>query len=122
MTDMSFLSVCIEISLFMVMAGVVLSFVRLVKGPTNADRIVAIDMMTVSIVAFCGLFAVRSGTAAFLDVAVVLALVGFLSTLALARFAERQLKRRAEGGVRSPAQILDDEARNTPDTTQETRP
>ncbi len=121
MTGTSFLSVCIEISLFMVMAGVVLSFIRLVKGPTNADRIVAIDMMTVSIVAFCGLFAVRSDTAAFLDVAVVLALVGFLSTLALARFAERQLMRRAERGTRPPVQMLEDEAINTPDP-EETRP
>jgi multicomponent Na+:H+ antiporter subunit F len=40
-------------------------------------------------VAFCGLYAIFSGVTAFLDVGIVLALVGFLATVALARFAER---------------------------------
>ena len=51
-------------------------------------------MMTVSIVAFCGLYAILSEGTAFVDVAIVLALVGFLATVALARFAERQDERR----------------------------
>jgi multicomponent Na+:H+ antiporter subunit F len=82
------------ISLGMVFAGVGLAFLRLVLGPTMPDRVVALDKMTVSIVAFCGLAAIWSGDAAFLDVALVLALVGFLATVALARFAERVVIRR----------------------------
>lgn len=66
---------------------------RLAKGPSLPDRVVALDMMTVAIVSFCGLAAIVSGDAAFLDVALVLALVGFLATVALARFAERQRER-----------------------------
>ena len=73
-----------------------LALIRLAKGPTLPDRVVALDMMTVAIVAFCGLAAIRSGDPAFLDVALVLALVGFLATVALARFAERQVIRREE--------------------------
>ena len=61
------------------------------------DRIVALDMMTVLIVSFCGLYALQSGQRAFVDVAIVLALVGFLATVALARFAERQRARRENG-------------------------
>ena len=102
MTEGGFLYYSVEIGLFLVMAGILLGFVRLVLGPTNADRIVALDMMTVTIVAFCALFAVRSGTAAFLDVAVVLALVGFLATVALARFAERQLELRTNDATPVP--------------------
>jgi len=71
-----------------------MAFFRLAKGPSLPDRVVALDMMTVAIVAFCGLNAIRSGDAAFLDVALVLALVGFLATVALARFAERRQMRR----------------------------
>jgi multicomponent Na+:H+ antiporter subunit F len=53
----------------------------------------------VIIVAFCGLYAIFSGVAAFLDVGIVLALVGFLATVALARFAERTRLRDGKDGM-----------------------
>jgi multicomponent Na+:H+ antiporter subunit F len=80
----------------MVFIAVGLSLWRLMLGPSLPDRVVALDMMTVAIVAFCGLAAIQFADPAFLDVALVLALVGFLATVALARFAERQLMRREE--------------------------
>ncbi|MEM9969806.1 MAG: monovalent cation/H+ antiporter complex subunit F [Pseudomonadota bacterium] len=80
----------------LVFVGVGLAVIRLALGPTLPDRVVALDQMTVSIVAFCGLAAISSGDAAFLDVALVLALVGFLATVALARFAERAVEREEE--------------------------
>lgn len=89
---------------FAVMAGFVMVFIavglavwRLVIGPSLPDRVVALDMMTLAIVAFCALKAIRTGDSTFLDVALVLALVGFLATVALARFAERQILRRENG-------------------------
>jgi multicomponent Na+:H+ antiporter subunit F len=90
MTGEEFLQVAITAGFAMIMLGIVLCFIRLAKGPTLADRVVALDMMTIVLVAFCGLYAVSSGEAAFLDVAIVLALVGFLATVALARYAERR--------------------------------
>ncbi|MEM6304910.1 MAG: cation:proton antiporter [Pseudomonadota bacterium] len=95
-------TVSLFISLGLVFFGVGLAFWRLAFGPTMPDRVIALDKMTVSIVAFCGLAAVLSGDPAFLDVALVLALVGFLATVALARFAERAVMRRkqAEGEKR----------------------
>jgi multicomponent Na+:H+ antiporter subunit F len=89
MTGTEFLAWSVDAAFVMVMLSVALGFVRLAKGPTLADRVVALDMMTVIIVAFCGLYAIFSGVTAFLDVGIVLALVGFLATVALARFAER---------------------------------
>jgi len=53
-------------------------------------------MMTVNIVAFCGVAAIRFDEVAFLDVALALALVAFLATVALARFAERAQARQTE--------------------------
>ena len=79
----------------LIFVAVAMACYRLAKGPSLPDRVVALDMMTVAIVAFCGLAASRSGDAAFLDVALVLALVGFLATVALARYAERRKLRRA---------------------------
>ncbi len=88
-----FLELSLEIGFLCIVASVVMAFVRLIKGPSLQDRVVALDFMTVAIVAFCGLAAIRYGTLAFLDVALVLALVGFLATVALARFAERNTVR-----------------------------
>ena len=84
-----FLDFAVTAGTGLVLAAVVLSLVRLILGPSLPDRVVALDMMTVSIVAFCGLEAIRYDEPAFLDVALALALVGFLATVALARFAER---------------------------------
>ena len=83
----------VQIAFVMVMAGVLLAMLRLIKGPSLPDRVVALDTMTVLIVAFCGLYALDTGSSAFLDVAVVLALIGFLATVALARFVERKTNR-----------------------------
>lgn len=90
----SIMDMALTVGFALVFVGVGLALVRLAKGPTLPDRVVALDQMTVSIVAFCGLAAIRSKDAAFLDVALVLALVGFLATAALARFAERVVVRR----------------------------
>ncbi|MCK0094365.1 monovalent cation/H+ antiporter complex subunit F [Yoonia sp. F2084L] len=95
MTSAEFLDWSIYVTFVMVMLSLAVAFVRLAKGPTLADRVVALDMMTISIIAVCGVAAVATGVYALLDVALVLALVGFLATVALARFAER---REARGG------------------------
>jgi multicomponent Na+:H+ antiporter subunit F len=87
---MNVLETALDISFVLVMLGVVFAFARLIKGPSLSDRIVALDMMTVLIVSFCGLYALRSKDTAFVDVAIVLALVGFLATVALARYVERR--------------------------------
>ena len=90
MTSAEFLDLSIYATFVMVMLSLAIAFIRLAKGPTLADRVVALDMMTVSIIAVCGVVAVATGVYAMLDVALVLALVGFLATVALARFAERR--------------------------------
>jgi multicomponent Na+:H+ antiporter subunit F len=93
---MDILESAVDISFTLVMLGVAFGFVRLIKGPSLPDRIVAFDLMTVLIVAFCGLFAISTDSAALLDVAIVLALVGFLATVALGRYVERREARSDE--------------------------
>ena len=100
MTAPEFLNLSVDIAFVMVMVSVALGFYRLAFGPSLADRVVALDMMTVIIVAFCGLYAIFASDPAFLDVAIVLALVGFLATVALARFAERSKLREDAGSGR----------------------
>lgn len=67
---------------------------RMVKGPGNADRFVALDMLTAVVVAMAALTALATGRAAFLDIALGVALINFASTCAYAAFLERSRGRR----------------------------
>lgn len=64
--------------------------VRMGKGPTLADRVLALDGMLVSGIGILLVQAAESGRGAFLQVAVMLTLVGFISTAVVARFIEGQ--------------------------------
>ena len=63
---------------------------RLVRGPTLADRVIAIDGMLVVGLSMLVAQAVDTGRGAFLQVAVMLTLVGFIGTAVVARFIEGQ--------------------------------
>lgn len=106
MTGADFLDLATLIGIGLVLLSLLFGFLRLARGPSFSDRVVALDMMTVSIVAFCAMLAVRTRVAAFLDVGIVLALIGFLATVALARFAERGLHRRSDSGA-TPDERID---------------
>jgi multicomponent Na+:H+ antiporter subunit F len=71
-------------------AGGACFLVRAVTGPLLADRVIAIEGLVVTIVAAILLNSIRTGTAWFLDVAVFVALVGFVGTTAGARFIEQR--------------------------------
>lgn len=62
---------------------------RIVRGPGAADRVIALDMLSLLGVAAAGLAALVSGASAFIDIALGVALVGFLATVAFAGFIAR---------------------------------
>ena len=86
----SMLEWSVDIAFVLIMAAMLLAFLRLARGPSLPDRVVALDLVTILAVSFISLFAIASGEPAFLDAAIAIALVAFLATVALARFAERR--------------------------------
>ena len=80
----------IDLALILLLAAVALTLVRMVRGPSLPDRVVALDMLAVLSIALIAVFAVSTEQTAFLDVAIALALIGFLGTVAFARYAERR--------------------------------
>lgn len=66
----------------------VLVFVRLVRGPGLPDRVVALDVIAYFAIGVIALWTLVSGETAYLDAALVLALIAFLATVAFARFIE----------------------------------
>jgi multicomponent Na+:H+ antiporter subunit F len=59
---------------------------RIAVGPTLPDRIVALDLLVGIVIGFIATIAIRTGFMAYLDIAIALGLVGFLATVAFARF------------------------------------
>ena len=73
----------------LVVAGL-LCLLRLLRGPSLADRIVALDALLVLIVSGIAIDAARTGEGTYLEVLVVAALLGFVGTVNVARFIERR--------------------------------
>ncbi len=83
------LALSVTITSVLLLAGMLLAFIRLIKGPDAADRIVALDLISVLIVGLLAVLAIDADETSFLDVAIAYALVAFLGTVALARFRMR---------------------------------
>jgi multicomponent Na+:H+ antiporter subunit F len=72
---------------------VLLAVVRLVRGPSLADRVVALDLLSAVAIGIMATWSVAADDAVYLDVALLVALVAFLSTVAFARYAEQERER-----------------------------
>jgi multicomponent Na+:H+ antiporter subunit F len=84
-------------ALLLLVLAMLLSVVRLVRGPSLGDRILALDLITTLAVGFIAVVAVRTGFFLYVDIAVAIALLGFLSTIAFARYLLRRAEARAAG-------------------------
>ena len=78
------------VTLSMLSLAFLLAFIRLVLGPSLADRVVAFDVMTISGMGFIVVYAVSTDQSIFLDVVSVVALMAFLATLAFAYYLRRK--------------------------------
>ena len=90
---MNVLDGAVALASVMLTLSVVLAFIRLLRGPSLPDRVVAFDLMTSVAVGIMALYSIATGETVFLDVAIVLALISFLGTIAFARFLEQRGKK-----------------------------
>jgi multicomponent Na+:H+ antiporter subunit F len=79
----------IWIAFYVLAVAFALAVVRLVRGPSLPDRVVALDLIAFISIGFIALVTLTTGQGAYLDVAVALALIAFLATLAFARYVEK---------------------------------
>ena len=87
------IEVAVHIALALIVLGLLAASVRLVLGPSRADRVVALDLITVMLVAIAALLVPLAGRLAYLDLSLALALIGFLATVAFARYVEHSPRR-----------------------------
>jgi multicomponent Na+:H+ antiporter subunit F len=68
--------------------ALLLAFIRMVRGPSLPDRIVALELIASIVIGLFGLNAMDAGVSAYLDSAIVLALTAFLVAIGFARFIQ----------------------------------
>jgi multicomponent Na+:H+ antiporter subunit F len=83
------MNILIDVTLGLLMLAMFFVFVRLVRGPSLSARVVAVDMMGSLAVGIIAVYSVATRQPVFLDVAIVLALIGFLGTVAFAYYIEK---------------------------------
>ena len=116
------LALAINVSLLVLSLAFIVTVARVVKGPTLPDRVLGLDALVSIAIGFIAVIGIKTGFALYVDIAIALGLVGFLATVAFARFilmrgktedeiaeehrrrrkerarAERHGERKAEGG------------------------
>lgn len=81
----------VTVTILVLAAGLAmaLAVVRMLRGPRHADRIVALDILLAAAVALCVAASLATQRTVFVDVAIGLALVGFVATIGWARLVDR---------------------------------
>lgn len=59
---------------------------RVIKGPSQPDRVIALDVIGINIVALIMVLSIKSGSRAYVDAALVIALLSFVGTVSLAKY------------------------------------
>lgn len=84
------MDVAVHIFLMVMIASLGLAFLRLYLGPTLPDRVIALDLIASITVGIFATYSIVTSQPVFIDAAIVLALIVFLSTVAFARYTERR--------------------------------
>jgi multicomponent Na+:H+ antiporter subunit F len=82
-------SIVMLVSLAVMSLALCLTFIRLFRGPSLPDRVVAMELFSSILVGMMGVIAIATEVSFFLDVAIVVALMGFMATIGFSRFLER---------------------------------
>jgi multicomponent Na+:H+ antiporter subunit F len=86
----TFLSVATLVTMVAVAVSILVASLRVMRGPSLPDRVVALDLVGLLAVSVISVAAIATQKPVLLDAAIALALIAFLSTVAFARFIEWQ--------------------------------
>ena len=75
-------------AIYILVLACALCLYRIFRGPTGADRIVAIDIFGIMIVGFCAVLTISTGRNWYIDIGIAWALQSFIGTLALSKYLE----------------------------------
>ncbi|MBM6619214.1 Na(+)/H(+) antiporter subunit F1 [Bacillus suaedaesalsae] len=79
----------IILSLLVLSVSVLLLLYRTIKGPTNPDRAIALDSIGINLIAMAALIAIQLKTTYFNDIILLIGILAFIGTIAIAKFIEK---------------------------------
>ena len=82
--------VVVQGAMVVIAASMLITMIRLLRGPTVPDRVISLDLLTLQALGLASAAAILYDQSDFLDAAIILALMAFLSTVAFARHVERR--------------------------------
>ena len=83
------LNTALVIAFGMVGVAILLSFIRLLKGPDLPDRILALDTLYINAIALVVLLGLHLGSALYFEAALLIAVMGFVGTISLSKYLLR---------------------------------
>ncbi len=83
------LSHALHIAFALVAIACLLSFMRLMKGPDAADRMLALDTLYINAIALLVLLGIQLASPLYFEAALLIALMGFVGTVAVAKYLQR---------------------------------
>ncbi|MBM7660750.1 multicomponent Na+:H+ antiporter subunit F [Bacillus mesophilus] len=84
-----FLHWSVLVSLVTVSISILLLLYRTIKGPTNPDRAIGLDAMGITLIALAALVAIQLNTTFFNEVILLIGILAFIGTVAIAKFIEK---------------------------------
>ena len=90
MTGHPFIETTLVICMHVIGLAMLLALWRLVRGPTLPDRILALDTLSITVIAELMLFGMQLDSAIYFEAALVVAMLGFVSTVALSKYVIRR--------------------------------
>ncbi|MDZ5722884.1 Na(+)/H(+) antiporter subunit F1 [Bacillus sp. SXabc123] len=82
-------TVILQIALGIMAVSTLLYVIRVIKGPTVPDRVVALDAIGINLIAITALVSILLKTSAFLDIILLLGILSFIGTIAFSKFLEK---------------------------------
>lgn len=81
-----------DVMVYFFIGSMIISMIRIVIGPSSADRLIGLNLVSAQILAIFVLIAAKENRAVYLDVAMVYAIFGFVGMLAITRYLEKKEK------------------------------
>lgn len=83
------ITIALQITIGMVVVAAILNVYRLIKGPDAPDRVLALDTLYINAIGLIILLGISLGTRLYLEAALLIAVMGFIGTVALAKYLQR---------------------------------
>ncbi|MBD7907396.1 Na(+)/H(+) antiporter subunit F1 [Sporosarcina gallistercoris] len=83
------IEIMLAISVVLFAVTIAIAVLRLIIGPSMPDRVIAMDVIGVNLLATIGVVSIVNGTKAYLEVILILGILSFISTIAFSKYIER---------------------------------